>query len=152
MACGTSVTPVCGAEAHDPDRAVALGRSASNGVAVGKAAGQCQPHACPTGAGDQLKTRAAASGAASHVAQAARRWPIDGGRAAAVGDCEAGERKTLAVVRDSNAAASVAERFDAHGAASRVRVLDSIGQSLIQDPDHLDDVPWPKLGMNRQAL
>ena len=31
-------------------------------------------------------------------------------------------------------------------------MLDSIGQSLIQDPDHLDDVPWPKLGMNRQAL
>src|SRR4029077_9106465 len=107
---GTSVTPACGAEAHDPERwisedtaqtkakarrryrAVAPRRSAGDGIAVGKAAGQSEPHACPAGAGDQLERRAAASGAASHVAQAARRLTRLRGRAAGR------QRKALAVV------------------------------------------------------
>src|SRR3981081_1011048 len=98
MACGTSVTPACGAEAHDPEklfsekhalgldpggaaqkspsasavyRAVARRRSSAGGVTVRKAARQCEPHAGAAGAGVKLEIRAAAGGAG---------WPCWRGR------------------------------------------------------------------------
>src|SRR5258708_32144448 len=73
-------------------------RSTGSGVAIGKAARQNEPHACAAGAGDQFKPRAATGGAASHVAQAARRLPHGGGGAVR------GEGKPLAVIRDGDAA------------------------------------------------
>src|SRR6187397_2606521 len=69
--------------------------STGSGVAVGKAAGQCQPDPGAPGVRGQLQLRAAARGAASHVSQAARR--ILAGRA---GHTAKLRHKTLAVVLD----------------------------------------------------
>ena len=55
----------CAARRLHPRVALKQARSAGNGVAVGKAAGQCEPDACPAGAGGELELRAAARGAAS---------------------------------------------------------------------------------------
>ena len=76
-------------------------------VAVGKAVGQCQPHAralmvpliSPLGAGAQFQLRATARRAASHVAQAARRFYRACRRTVGC------DLKTLAVVLDGDAAA-----------------------------------------------
>src|SRR5258707_4168693 len=102
MVCGTSVTPACGAEAHDPEkwvsekhalgldpgdpaqtkspsataiyRAVALASSSAGGVTVRKAARPGQPHPPAAGAGVKLELHSAAFGAGLHVTQTARRF------------------------------------------------------------------------------
>src|SRR5258708_26891261 len=99
MVCGPSVTPACGAEAHDREkwfsekhalgldpghpaktkspsataiyRAVALGSSSAGGVTLRKAARQGQPHPRAAGAGVKLELHTAAGGPGLHGTQAA---------------------------------------------------------------------------------
>src|SRR6202022_1304098 len=78
-------------------RAVALGSSSAGGVAVRKAARQGQPHPRAAGAGGKLELDTTTRGAASHVAQAARRFFIR--RRGAVRR----QRKSLAIVFDADA-------------------------------------------------
>src|SRR5438477_8774476 len=83
----------------------------SSGVAVGKAAGQCQPHLRAAGAGAQPQLRAAARGAALHIAQTAR--GLVAGDAPTVGH----QFKTLAVILDGDAAlraVGIDDCLDAH--------------------------------------
>src|SRR5258708_19847911 len=102
MVCGPSVTPACGAEAHDREkwfsekhalgldpgdpaqtkspsataiyRAVALGSSSAGGVTLRKAARQGQPHPRAAGAGVKLELHTAACGAVLPVTQATPRF------------------------------------------------------------------------------
>ena len=74
--------------------------SAGGSVAVGKPMRQCQPHASALSAGVQHQRRATPRRAASHVAQAARRFRHPGG------SVRRGDVKPLAVVFDRDAAAS----------------------------------------------
>src|SRR5258708_5044107 len=147
MVCGTSVTPACGAEAHDPEkwvsekhalgldpgdpaqtkspsataiyRAVALASSSAGAVTVRKAARQGQPHPRAAGAGVKLELHTAACGAVLHITQAARRF-MTGSRGCAV-RCQ---RKSLAIVFHGDAAISktrcVGERLDADRDAAAV--------------------------------
>src|SRR5437660_2724051 len=113
MACATSATP---AYAADDRRS-----SSAGGVAIRKAARQCQPHARAAGGRDQIERRTAACGAASHVAQAARRFLTGRGGCAILR-----ERKSRSVVFDTDAAISarrVGEGFDGDHDAARASML-----------------------------
>src|SRR5262245_49926925 len=102
---------------------IAPGGSSGAGVAVRKAAGQREPHACSTATGGPCEFRAAPSGAVLHVAQAARRLAL---RSVAI----AGDRKSLAIVFHRDAAAScprlILERFYADRDAFGIGMLDRI--------------------------